>query len=50
MIGPPYTNEFIKLFLPLINNEYIISNFLKAEEEKCVQDFLSYCKEHYNNN
>jgi hypothetical protein len=30
MIGPPYTQEFVNLFLPLINNEYI-SNFLKAD-------------------
>ena len=44
MIGPPYTVEFVRLFLPLINNDYI-RNFLRAEEEKTVQEFLNYCKE-----
>lgn len=44
MIGPPYTNDFANLFLPLINNEYI-SGFLKADEEKVVHEFLDYCKE-----
>jgi len=48
MIGPPYTNEFVNLFLPLINNEYI-SNFLKPEELKIVQEFLSYYKGNYVN-
>jgi hypothetical protein len=48
MIGPPYTNEFVDLFLPLINNEYI-SNFLKTEELKVVQEFLNYCKDNYEN-
>lgn len=45
MIGPPYTQEFVNLFLPLINNEYI-NNFLKTDEQKIVQEFLNYCKEH----
>lgn len=44
MIGPPYTHEFVNLFLPLINNEYI-SGFLKSDEEKVVHEFLHYCKE-----
>lgn len=44
MIGPPYTQEFVSLFLPLINNEDI-SSFLKPDEEKIVHDFLNYCKE-----
>lgn len=44
MIGPPYTHEFVNLFIPLINNEYI-SSFLKTDEQKIVQEFLSYCKE-----
>jgi len=36
MIGPPYSKEFVQLFLPLINNDY---------EEKHVKEFLKYCKE-----
>ncbi len=43
MIGPPYTVDFVSLFLPLINNDYIRS-FLKTEEQKTVQEFLNYCK------
>ena len=33
MISPPYTSEFVNLFLPLIENEYI-NNTSKAEELK----------------
>lgn len=44
MIGPPYSMQFINLFLPLINNENINSS-LKPEEEKSIKDFINYCKE-----
>ena len=44
LIGPPYSSEFINLFLPLINNENINSS-LKAEEEKSIKDFISYCRD-----
>jgi negative elongation factor C/D len=44
VIGPPYSNEFINLFLPLIDNENINSS-LKADEEKAVKEFLIYCKD-----
>ncbi|CAF1011756.1 unnamed protein product [Brachionus calyciflorus] len=44
MIGPPYSQKLVSLFLPLINNEYI-NTFLKADERKIVQEFLTYCKE-----
>jgi negative elongation factor C/D len=44
MIGPPYSNEFISLFLPLVDNENINSS-LKVDEEKAVKEFLAYCKD-----
>lgn len=44
MIEPPYTQKFVSLFKPLIDNEYI-KTFLKADQRKVVQDFLDYCKE-----
>jgi hypothetical protein len=44
MIGPPYSIEFINLFLPLTNNENINSS-LKVEEEKSINEFISYCKD-----
>lgn len=44
MIGPPYSQKFVSLFLPLINNEYI-NTFLKADERKIVQEFLNHCKD-----
>ena len=44
MIGPPYTPEFVSLFLPLVDNENINSS-LKPEEEKAVKEFLTYCRE-----
>lgn len=40
MIRPPYSKEFIQLFLPLIDNEAF-------NEERSVQDFINYSK---NNN
>jgi len=44
MIGPPYSNEFISLFLPLVDNENINSS-LKVDEDKAVKEFLAYCKD-----
>ncbi len=44
MIGQPYSNEFINLFLPLIDNENINSS-LKPDEERSVNEFLNYCKD-----
>jgi negative elongation factor C/D len=40
MISPPYSNEFIHLFVPLLENEYI-NSFSKADEAKMVKDFLT---------
>ena len=37
MIRPPYSKEFVQLFLPLIDNEAL-------NAEKSVQDFISYSK------
>lgn len=44
MIGPPYSHEFVNLFLPLIDNENINSS-LKSEEEKAIKEFILYCKD-----
>lgn len=41
MIRPPYSTEFMNLFLPLINN-VSGNNALKQEE---VQEFINYCKQ-----
>ena len=41
MIRPPYSTEFMNLFLPLIIN-VSGNNALKQEE---VQEFINYCKQ-----
>lgn len=41
MIRPPYSSEFITLFLPLVEE-------FKSDEEKSLQEFLQYvaqCKD-----
>jgi hypothetical protein len=44
MIVPPYSIEFINLFLLLTNNENVNSS-LKVEEEKSINEFISYYKD-----
>ncbi|CAF0753316.1 unnamed protein product, partial [Didymodactylos carnosus] len=40
MIGPPYDNSFVQLFLPLIQNEAITGTFRTEEEKKGVKEFI----------
>ena len=43
MISPPYTNEFVNLFLPFIENQDITGS-LRNEEIQAVEDFIKQCK------
>ncbi len=43
MVRPPYSTDFAHVFLPLMMNESL-NNTLKPDEERRVQDFLSFCK------
>jgi len=43
MISPPYTSDFINLFLPFIENGDITGS-LRNEEVQAVQEFIKHCK------
>jgi len=43
MISPPYTNEFVNLFLPFIENKDITGS-LRNEEIQAVDEFIKQCK------
>jgi hypothetical protein len=38
MIRPPYSAEFVALFMPLVEE-------FRSDEEKSYQEFINYCKE-----
>lgn len=42
-IDPPYTTEFIQLFLPIVENEEITGNMRTGESDP-VSAFISHCK------
>ena len=43
MISPPYTAEFVNLFLPFIENKDITGS-LRNEEIQAVDEFIKQCK------
>ena len=47
MIGPPYESSFVRLFLPLLQNESIAGTIsLRTEEErKCIKEFIGNSRE-----
>eukprot|EP00096_Caligus_rogercresseyi_P008911 TRINITY_DN2913_c0_g1_i1.p1 TRINITY_DN2913_c0_g1~~TRINITY_DN2913_c0_g1_i1.p1 ORF type:complete len:612 (-),score=242.13 TRINITY_DN2913_c0_g1_i1:93-1928(-) len=47
-IGPPYSPEFVKYFLPLVENEDITGS-MRREGEDLVSEFIHYCKSHFEN-
>lgn len=40
MIQPPYTAEFVQLFLPLIENEDITGSLRNEEDNDSVSQFI----------
>ena len=40
MIAPPYTAEFVQLFLPLIDNEDITGSLRSEDENDPVSEFI----------
>lgn len=45
-IAPPYTSEFVQLFLPIVENEEITGN-MRSEESDPVSEFIIHCKTNY---
>ena len=41
VIAPPYTSEFVQLFLPLLENEGITGSLRTDAENNYVSDFIS---------
>ena len=44
MIAPPYTVEFVQLFLPLIDNEDITGSLRSEDENDPVSEFIGRLK------
>ncbi|XP_077982594.1 negative elongation factor D-like [Glandiceps talaboti] len=47
MIAPPYTSEFVQLFLPIIENEDITGTLRSEDGKDPVSDFIVHCKTNF---
>ncbi|XP_069686976.1 negative elongation factor D isoform X1 [Periplaneta americana] len=46
-IAPPYTPEFVQLFLPMVENEEITGTMRGDGDNDPVSEFIVHCKAHY---
>ncbi|KAK6627541.1 beta ketoadipyl CoA thiolase, th1 [Polyplax serrata] len=46
-VAPPYTLEFVQLFLPMVENEEITGSMRGDGENDPVSEFIVHCKAHY---
>ncbi|KAK9877835.1 hypothetical protein WA026_020067 [Henosepilachna vigintioctopunctata] len=46
-IGPPYSYEFVNLFIPMVENDEITGTMRADGENDPVSEFIVYCKAHY---
>ncbi|RZF32327.1 hypothetical protein LSTR_LSTR001791 [Laodelphax striatellus] len=46
-IAPPYTPEFVQLFLPIVENEEITGTMRGDGDNDPVSEFIVHCKAHY---
>ncbi|KAL3276242.1 hypothetical protein HHI36_020958 [Cryptolaemus montrouzieri] len=46
-IGPPYSYEFVNLFMPMVENDEITGTMRADGENDPVSEFIVYCKAHY---
>ncbi|XP_035680299.1 negative elongation factor D-like [Branchiostoma floridae] len=47
IIAPPYSSEFVQLFLPIIENEAITGNLRTPDESDPVSDFIGHCRSNF---
>ncbi|XP_030831155.1 negative elongation factor C/D-like isoform X1 [Strongylocentrotus purpuratus] len=47
MIAPPYTSDFVQLFLPVIENSDITDSLRNEDGKDPVSDFIVHCKTHF---
>ena len=47
-IAPPYSTEFVQLFLPLVENDEIFTDSMRREgEEDPVAEFIIHCRANF---
>ncbi len=46
-IAPPYSAEFVNLFLPLVENEEILGGMRRDGDEDPVSEFIVYCRANF---
>ena len=47
-ISPPYSAEFVQLFLPLVENDEIITDSMRRDgEEDPVAEFIVHCRANF---
>ncbi|KAI4470313.1 negative elongation factor d [Holotrichia oblita] len=46
-IGPPYSSEFVNLFMPMVENDEITGTMRGDGENDPVSEFIVYCKANY---
>ena len=46
-IAPPYSNEFVQLFLPLVENDEITESMRNDGEEDPVSEFIVHCRANF---
>lgn len=46
-IAPPYTNDFVQLFLPMVENEEITGSMRGDGDNDPVSEFIVHCKAHF---
>lgn len=49
-IAPPYSSEFVALFLPLVENEEITGTMRMDSDSDPVSEFIVHCKANHVNN
>lgn len=47
VIAPPYTSEFVQLFLPMVENEDITGGMRTDSDNDPVSEFIVHCKANY---
>ncbi|XP_042865780.1 negative elongation factor D-like [Penaeus japonicus] len=47
IVSPPYTVEFVQLFLPLVENEDITGSMRMNTDSDLVTEFIAHCKSNY---
>lgn len=47
VIAPPYTSDFVQLFLPILENESIAGTIKTEGEHDPVTEFIAHCKSNF---